>query len=160
MRKLALLLALIPAFALADIAGKVVGVSDGDTITVLAADNKTYKVRLAGIDAPEKGQPYGQAAKKELSDAIYGKPVTVEGNKLDRYGRLVGTVKYEGWDTNWILIRHGLAWHYKQYERDQSPEDRMGYAKAEQDARAEKLRIWEDPNPIPPWEFRKAKRQR
>lgn len=87
----------VPQFAAADVTGTVVGVADGDTVTILDDLNRQYKVRLSGIDAPEKGQPYGQRSKQTLSECAFGRSASVEGNKLDRYGRLVGKVHVMVW---------------------------------------------------------------
>ena len=111
----ALLCLALHTFA-ATIEGRVVGVADGDTITVLDTGKVQHKIRLAGIDAPEKAQPYGQTSKRSLSDLVYGKTVTVDTDKTDRYGREVGKVLVDGVDTNLEQVRRGLAWHYKAYQ--------------------------------------------
>jgi len=143
----------LPAQA-ATIEGKVVGISDGDTITVLDGQKSEYKIRLAGIDAPEKSQPYGQQSKQHLSDVVFGKAVTVEWNKIDRYGRTIGKVLVQGKDANLRQVQAGMAWHYKAYEKEQSVPDRGDYAAAETKARTQRLGLWADANPIPPWDFR------
>jgi endonuclease YncB( thermonuclease family) len=134
--------------------GKVVGVADGDTVTVLDADKKEYKVRLAGIDAPEKKQPFGQTSKQHLSDMVYGKHVVVEWRKRDKYSRIVGKVVIDGNDACLKQVSSGLAWHYKQYAGEQSAEDRKAYSNAEVSARSSKVGLWKDENPLPPWEYR------
>jgi endonuclease YncB( thermonuclease family) len=139
--------------------GRVVGVSDGDTITVLDSSNTQHKVRLSGIDAPEKSQPFGQRSKQSLSDLVFGKAVTVETTKRDRYGREIGKVLTGGLDVNLEQVRRGLAWHYKAYEREQPAEDRTTYSTAEQEARAARIGLWTDPVPLPPWEFRHQPRR-
>lgn len=111
--------------------GRVVGVTDGDTITVLDAAHQQHKVRLAGIDSPEKSQAFGQRAKQHLSRLVFDRTVAIEGSKLDRYGRLIGKVLVSSTDANLQLVRAGLAWHYKQYANEQSPTDRVLYAQAE-----------------------------
>ena len=130
--------------------------ADGDTITVLDANRQQNKVRLTGIDAPEKFQPFGNRSRQHLSALVHGRDVVVEWNKRDRYGRILGKVLVGSVDANLEQIRAGLAWHYKQYEREQSREDRETYASAELDARTAKRGLWIDPAPIPPWEFRRA----
>jgi len=140
--------------AAADLHGKVVAVSDGDTVTVLDADNHQHKIRLAGIDAPEKAQAFGQASKKSLSDLIYGRLVDVNWDKHDRYGRIIGKIMVGDADICLEQIRRGMAWHYKQYQRDQSAADRVAYGAAEETARASHAGLWRDPVPIPPWQFR------
>jgi endonuclease YncB( thermonuclease family) len=104
--------------------GKVIHVADGDTITVLDANKVQHKIRLSGIDAPEKAQPFGDKAKQSLSDLVFGKPVSVETDKTDRYGREVGKVLVDSVDANLEQVRRGLAWHYKAYQREQRPKDR------------------------------------
>lgn len=115
----------------ADIVGRVVGVSDGDTITVLVDNHDRLKVRLAGIDAPEKSQPFGSVSKKSLSDQVFGKTVNIESNKKDRYGRFLGRVIFNGTDVCLEQIRAGMAWHYKRYSNEQSESLRREYADAE-----------------------------
>ena len=137
--------------------GKVVGVSDGDSVTVLDAQKTQYKIRLAGIDAPERAQAYGQKAKESLSDLVFGKTVDVEWSKQDRYGRIVGMITLAGVDINLEQIKRGMAWHYKQYQNEQSPEDRVAYAQSESQARDKKLGLWRDPAPIEPAVFRQKK---
>ena len=118
--------------------GKVVGVSDGDTITVLDANKTEYKIRLMGIDAPEKSQDFGNQSKRALSDYIYQKEVNVEYKKLDKYKRKVGKVIMDNQDVCLAMIELGMAWHYKDYEKEQSKLDRDLYSQAELKARNEK----------------------
>ena len=136
------------------VTGKVVGVHDGDTVTVLNANKTQYKFRLGGIDAPELKTDFGNRSKKNLSERIFGKTVKVEYSKIDKYGRYIGTVFIDGEDVNLEQIESGSAWHYKKYADEQSPEDRKVYAKAETKARDAKLGIWSLPNPVPPWNYR------
>lgn len=151
----AVLFALSCQVALAnELQGRIVGVSDGDTITVLDAKNQQHKVRLAGIDAPEKSQAFGQASKKQLSELVFGKAVVVEWQKLDRYGRVVGKVLLDGFDVCLEQIRKGMAWHYKKYAGDQSAGDRQTYAAIEAEAREARLGLWIDESPEPPWDYR------
>lgn len=140
--------------------GEIVGISDGDTITVLDADRKTHKIRLAGIDSPESKQPYGQRAKESLSDWTYRKSAQIEWSKADRYGRIVGKVIVGGKDVCLEQIRQGMAWHFKRYENEQPLEDRLAYARAEQDAREARAGIWTDSEPVPPWEWRRLAKER
>ncbi|MEZ5664694.1 MAG: thermonuclease family protein [Burkholderiaceae bacterium] len=154
---LATLLAwMLGAAAAQPITGRVVEVIDGDTVTVLVQGRKQLKVRLAGIDAPERKQAFGQRAKQRLSALVFRKTVTVVGHKQDRYRRLIAKLLVDGHDTNLEMIALGYAWHFKRYERDQSPEDRVAYSQAEARARAERSGLWEEPDPLPPWEFRHA----
>jgi endonuclease YncB( thermonuclease family) len=138
--------------------GRVVGVADGDTVTVLAAGHARYVVRLAGIDAPEKAQPYGDRAKRLLSDLVFGADVTVEYKKHDRYGRIVGKLLRDGRDASLSMIEAGYAWHYKRYAAEQSRADRTTYDHAEDAARHAKRGLWNEDSPLPPWEWRARRR--
>lgn len=138
--------------------GKVVKLADGDSITVLDDDKTQHKVRLAGIDAPERNQPYGKAAKTFLSDKVFGKTVCVGWNKKDKYQRLVGVVRINDEDVNLQLVEAGLAWHYKYYQREQTESDRARYAEAQEDAEADRRGLWKARKPITPWAWRKGKR--
>ncbi|MEO8655338.1 MAG: thermonuclease family protein [Ramlibacter sp.] len=137
-----------------------VGVADGDTITVLDGQRQQHKIRLAGIDAPEKRQDFGNRAKQSLSALAYRQQVIVETGKTDRYGRLISKVIVNGHDVNLEQVRRGMAWHYKAYEREQVPADRGAYTAAEDAARASRAGLWAMPSPIPPWEFRRAVKAR
>lgn len=137
--------------------GKVVGVSDGDTITVLDTNRQSHKVRLIGIDAPEKAQPFGQVSKKSLSDLVFNKTVDVQWDKRDRYQRILGKVFFNGQDICLEQIKRGMAWHYKQYQRDQTSQDRADYAVAEKNARQTKIGLWIDTAPLEPSQFRHPK---
>lgn len=152
------LLLLALACNAATIEGRVVGVTDGDTVTVLDADKVQHKVRLSGIDAPEKKQPFGQRSKESLSELVFSKTVAVETGKTDRYGREVGKVLVDGIDANLVQVQRGFAWHYKAYEREQSPSDRKVYADAEIEAKAAGCGVWLDAAPVPPWEYRRQQR--
>jgi endonuclease YncB( thermonuclease family) len=134
--------------------GKVIHVQDGDTITVLDDTRIQHKIRLTGIDAPERRQAFGNVSKESLAEQVAGQSVAVEWDKVDRYGRKVGKVLLGGLDSNLVQVKRGLAWHYKQYQREQSPTDRQSYAAAEAEAREAKLGLWRDAEPMPPWEFR------
>lgn len=136
-----IVLLLCPPLQAATITGRVVKVSDGDTITVLE-DTTQHKIRLMGIDAPEKAQPFGDKSKQALADAIAGKTVEVDYNKRDKYKRAVGKVIFRGQDMNLRQIELGMAWHYKQYEREQEVEDRSKYAQAEYLAQRDKVGLW------------------
>ena len=140
-----------------NLVGKVVHVADGDTLTVLDDAKTQHKIRLAGIDAPESKQAFGQVSKHSLADQVAGQVVAVEWDKVDRYGRKVGKVILGSQDANLRQIQLGLAWHYKAYAQEQSPADRKAYAEAELVAKAAKLGLWKDAAPEPPWEFRRTK---
>jgi len=133
---------------------KVIGVSDGDTITVIDANKNEFKIRLSEIDTPEKSQAFGAQAKKALADKVFGQVITIVFDKRDRYGRIIGTI-YLG--KRWInkeMVEEGYAWHYKQYASSEE------LAAAEQKAREKKLALWLDKNVTAPWEFRSAKRKK
>ena len=137
------------------IQGKVVGVADGDTLTVLDDNKAQYKIRLQGIDAPEKAQEFGQKSKQSLHQLVHSKQVTVEFQKKDKYERIVGKVVLNGNDVCLEQVKLGMAWHYKQYESEQTKEDREIYAQAELSARANAIGLWKDKQPTPPWEYRR-----
>jgi endonuclease YncB( thermonuclease family) len=147
---LALFLSLVCAPAVAQtVTGKVVAVHDGDTISIRTA-TATIRVRLAGIDCPEYRQPYSARAKRFTSRLVFKKTVTVRGQGLDRFDRLLGRVIVDGVDVNESLVRNGLAWHY-----EIGSSDRV-LAEAEKAARAARVGLWADANPIPPWRWRRA----
>jgi endonuclease YncB( thermonuclease family) len=138
------------------LSGRIVGISDGDTVTLLDANQRQYKIRLTGIDAPEKKMPFGQRSKDHLSDLIFNKDVQVETEKLDRYGRTLGKIVFDRKDINLAMINAGLAWHYKKYQQEQSASDRLLYSHGEEQARFQHIGLWRDPNPTPPWDWRKG----
>ena len=148
-----------------ELQGRVVKVADGDTITVLDGQRQQHVIRLAGIDAPEKSQPYGQKSKAHLSQAVFGQTVTVTFDKRDRYGRIVGQVRVLGEDANLRQLQAGWAWHYKQYQSEQTPDQRSVYDAAERAAREKRLGLWQGQGPAspePPWDYRarlKSERQ-
>ncbi|BCT69544.1 thermonuclease family protein [Nitrosospira sp. NRS527] len=135
--------------------GEVVKIADGDTLTVLDASKQQHRIRLTGIDAPEKKQAFGTVSKQHLANLVFGRAVMVEWHKRDRYQRILGKVLVDGQDANLEQIRAGLAWHYKQYGKDQQPVDRRLYAEAEEAARLKGVGLWCDPAPLPPWDFRR-----
>ncbi|MGM9481770.1 thermonuclease family protein [Roseateles sp. NT4] len=136
------------------LAGKVVAVADGDTLTVLDGDKHQHHVRLSGIDAPEKHQAFGSKAREHLAALTFQRDAVVEYRKRDRYGRIVGKVEVEGRDVGLAQVEAGMAWHYKQFSREQLRADRLTYAAAENSARAARRGLWADEDPTPPWEFR------
>lgn len=135
--------------------GRVIGVSDGDTLTVLASNKRHYKVRLQGIDAPEAKQAYGQTCKEMLMTRAINLTAEVEAHKLDRYGRVIGKVTVEGNDVALEQIKAGCGWHYTVYAKEQSAADQAAYAAAEKQARKAKRGLWKDKAPQAPWDFRK-----
>jgi endonuclease YncB( thermonuclease family) len=160
--RLAVSLLLLLPFALAQadtLTGRVVRVTYGDTIVVLDASKVQHKIRLQGIDAPERGQAFGTRSQENLSDLVAGKSVVVDYSKYDRYQRILGKVLLNREDVNLEQIEAGMAWHYKKYQGEQSSSDRITYSDAEREARRQKLGLWRDPEPVPPWEYRQAKRE-
>ena len=149
------LLLVAGALNAATLQGKVIGVADGDTVTLLDAQKNQHKIRLQGIDAPEKAQAFGNKSKQSLHEMVHGKEVFVDVQKKDKYGRSVGKILVNQTDACLEQIKRGMAWHYKQYANEQSPEDRDVYAQAESTARAQSLGLWKDKSPTPPWAFRK-----
>jgi len=131
---------------------RVVGVTDGDTVKVLSSDNRQMKCRLFGIDAPEQSQSNGQASKASLSDMIYRKTVDVEVVDSDQYGRSVCRIFLNGVDVNKAQIQRGFAWWYTRYSKDAS------YGQAQDAARQQRLGLWAEPNPTPPWAYRREGR--
>lgn len=125
-----------------------VKVADGDTLTILGSGNTQYKIRLYGIDAPEKSQAFGQKSKDQLSKYIYGKDVFVRWKSKDKYGRILGVVYLGTVDINLAMLRDGMAWHYKCF--DSTP----AYAAAESDARQNRRGLWVDKNTVEPEKFR------
>lgn len=135
------------------ITGQVVGVSDGDTLTLLVR-NSEIKVRLEFIDAPEKKQAFGDRAKRELSDLVYAKRITCERSGFDRYGRSLATCSDGALDVNLEMVRRGMAWVFRRYAKNKVP----AYFAAENDARQSKRGLWSDPHPIEPWKWRENRR--
>jgi endonuclease YncB( thermonuclease family) len=154
----------------ATLAGRVVGITNGDTITVLDGERRQHKIRLAGIDAPEKaknaedlGQPFAQRSKENLSRLVFDKTETVHWRKKHR-GRLIGKVWVQPadcprcgptLDAGQAQLAAGMAWWYRKYARDQSAEDRGRYEFEENEARVRRVGLWQDPEPVPPWEWRR-----
>ena len=150
---LALLLATAPAFA-AELTGRVVGISDGDTLTLLTDNRRQIRIRLYGIDAPEAHQPYGNRSRQALSALVFRRRVTVEVVDTDRYGRKVGRVIAGGTDVNATMVRLGAAWVYRAYTNDPA------LLRLEAEARAARRGLWALPEAQrrPPWEWRRHRR--
>ena len=140
--------------------GRVVGVLDGDTIDVLMAEKRVQRVRLIGIDAPEKSQPFGRKSKQHLSDLVFGSVVAVQWQHRDRNQRIIGKVVFGGHDVNLEMVRSGLAWWYEQFQKEQTVADRELYDVAEKAARKKRSGLWSDQNPVPPWEFRHSRKSK
>lgn len=144
----------MPCYA-QDLQGRIVGITDGDTVVLLTPEDVQYKIRLAGIDAPEKKQDYGMASKVALSDCAYDKLAVIDGNKKDSYKRVVGKVMVNGTDCNLRQIQLGLAWHFKRYQNEQELEDRSIYAQEEYLAQKARRGMWSLDEPEAPWDYRK-----
>ena len=167
MRLLSFLIAILVSghICAAELTGRVVGVTDGDTITVLDADKTQYKIRLAGIDAPEHNQAFGTRSQKNLSDMAFGKDARLDCKKTHR-GRQICKVWVQPsdcptcgktLDAGHAQIIAGLAWWYRAYAKEQSTEDQGRYESAEDEARLRKWGLWRDAEPVPPWEWRKLR---
>jgi endonuclease YncB( thermonuclease family) len=160
-RTLLLALLLLPWAAHAvDWVGTVVGIADGDTLTLLDGGKTAHRIRIDGIDAPERTQPYGQRARQSLVDLAHGRNARAECSKSDRYGRAVCRVIVDGVDVGLEQVRRGLAWHYTRYAHEQSPQARGDYARAEEGARAARSGLWTFTTPTPPWEYRREQQPR
>ena len=139
-----------------EVEGTIMRVVDGDTVVFLSTAGKQMTLRLAGIDAPEKGMPYGDLARKWLINLLNYGVVTAHTTKTDRYGRTVATVFSQGNDVNLALIKKGFAWHYKRYACEQTLGDVEAYARSESEAREKRVGLWQDESPVPPWLYRKC----
>jgi endonuclease YncB( thermonuclease family) len=133
---------------------RVVSVADGDTLRAIDDSKAEHRIRLAGIDAPERGQPFGNVARERLAELTMGKAVAVDVEDRDRYGRTVARLEADGLDVCRQLVADGLAWHYTRYSKD------AGLAAAEAAARAARRGLWRDPAPVPPWEWRASEAER
>lgn len=147
------------------IEGRVIGVADGDTITLLLVSGTTKtprKIRISGIDAPEKAQAFGAVAKNVMSQLAYGSDATAECRTVDRYGRSICLVRVKGIDVGLRMIELGLAWHYKHYANTQPREESASYAMLENVSKAAKRGLWRDLDtaapPVPPWDWRRAQK--
>jgi endonuclease YncB( thermonuclease family) len=152
-----------PAAAAGQYDAKVIGVADGDTLTVLFVDGQTKtprRVRVSGIDAPEKAQAFGAVAREQLSRLAFGRKGHLDCRATDQYGRSVCAVRVDGLDVGLRMVELGLAWHYKRYASSQPHEEAASYAMAENAARAAKTGLWRDlgtaATPVPPWDWRKT----
>lgn len=134
------------------VVGKVVSIADGDTLTVLDETDRQHRIRLFGIDAPEKAQPFGRRSKENLADKVFGATVRVEVVDVDRYGREVGRIYRGGRFINLEQVRDGYAWRFSAFDRHHE------FDAAEAEARRQGRGLWAARNPTPPWEFRRAHR--
>ena len=133
---------------------RTVGVTDGDSITILIAGNRQLKIRLAEIDAPERDQPFGTKSKQALSDLVFGETISVQPITIDRYGRTVARLYFEGLDVNAAMIEQGAAWVYTAYSDDPL------FPQLQAAAKAEGRGLWglSEYEQIPPWEWRRGRR--
>ena len=149
--------------------GRVTGIADGDTLYVLDAARKSHKIRLLGIDAPERGQAFGERSKQSLAKLAYRQQASVDWQGRDAYGRILGRVRIaphdcrqgncpKTVDANHEQVRLGLAWWNKKFADTQFPGDARTYESAEREARAAKAGLWAERNPVPPWRWRYANR--
>ena len=139
----------------AEFVGYVINVADGDTITVVNLKGQQLRVSLAGIDAPERGQQFFKQSTAHLTKLVRRQKVLILWHNKDRYGRMVGVVILNGRDINLEQIRAGCAWWDREYTKEQSAGDQMDYEQAEKAAQAQRLGLWVDPSPVPPWEWRR-----
>jgi micrococcal nuclease len=140
---------LLVVLLIGQLSGRVVSVTDADTIIVRPIDGPSVKVRLIHIDAPERGQAFGTRARQALGDLIDGQTVVIIGTSRDRYGRVLGDVRLDGRSINLELVKLGMAWAYLDFNPP------AGYIEAEKAARAARRGLWVDPEPMPPWVYRK-----
>lgn len=154
MKRLMLLYVLFPVFIFSQTTGKVIKISDGDTVTILLKGNQQKKLRLAEVDCPESGQPFGKNAKQFTSDKVFGKTVSFVETSTDRYGRSIAKVYYDnGKYLSKELIKAGLGWWYFSYSKDAS------LGKLQENAQNAKIGLWQDIHAMAPWEYRKMKRE-
>jgi len=145
---------LLVVLLLGQTTGKVVSITDGDTIIVRPEQGPSVKVRLIHIDAPERGQAFGTRARQELGELVAGQTVEIVGTEKDRYGRLLGDVRHGGRSLNLEMVKRGLAWAYVEYD---PPAE---YVAAESEARSARRGLWADKAPEPPWTYRKGRRSK
>jgi len=150
MKRLFTLLSLFLALCVtaAELRGKCIRVTDGDTITVEEKDGGKFRIRLAGIDAPENTQPFGKESKAYLSLLLLNQEVTVKFKDIDHYGRIIGRVECSGKDASKMMLKSGLAWHYSYFDGDKESSN------LQKKAQESKIGLWSDEDPVPPWEYR------
>ena len=137
------------------IEGRVVAVADGDTLTLLDEARALSQIRIVGIDAPEKRQGFGQRSKASLAALAFNHAAKADCRKIDRYKRNLCVVSVGGRDVGLEQIRAGMAWHYKHYAKEQPASERVAYERAENEAKAKRLGLWVDADPVPPWDWRR-----
>jgi len=149
----ALLIAL-PVYA-ETVTGRVVAIADGDTITLLDTNKVQHRIRLAGIDAPEKSQAFGNVSRQHMAELAFNQQAVADCYKIDRYDRRVCTVYVDGKDVGLAQLDAGLAWWYRKYANEQPPQERLTYETAETKAYVDRIGLWQERNPMPPWNWRK-----
>ena len=142
--------------ALAELSGRIISIADGDTLTLLDADNQPHKIRLLGIDAPEQNQDFGQNARTNLSALAFAQTAKADCRGRDRDQREICIVHVAGQDLGLEQIRAGCAWWYGEEAKEQSAQERADYAQAEFMAKIHRYGLWNSKNPIPPWAWRPA----
>ena len=140
--------------------GRVTGILDGDTIKVLIRARQQIRVRIAFIDAPEKGQAFSQRAKAAMSELVFDKDVKLRPHTIDRHGHLVARVLIDGQDAGLELLKQALCWVYERYVGEAAADIQTSYRDAQNTAQAERAGLWQDPDPVPPWEWRKGEESR
>lgn len=139
-----------------EVAGRVVHVQDGDTLTILDEDRRQHKIRLSGIDAPELGQPFGRSSRRVLVDLAVGRQAAATCHKRDRYEREVCTVSVDGVDVGQQIVGEGMAWVFTRYASELPRQQRLAYQAGQEAARAGRTGLWADAEPVAPWDWRKA----
>ena len=140
------------------VTGRVVEIIDGDTLTLLDATNHQHKIRLAGIDSPEKGQSFGEKARSNLGALASGNTASADCRRRDKYQQEICVVTIDGKDIGLEQVRAGMAWWYRQYISEQSVKERADYEQAEFNAKIRRLGLWNSKNPTPPWDWRRTMR--
>ena len=142
------------------IIGRATRIHDGDSFAMLAADGRRLTIRISGIDAPEKGQPFADRSRQHLVELIADRDIAIAPVKTDMYGRIVAVVHAGELDVGLAQVRSGMAWHFRRYARDQSPAHRQAYARAESVARDARIGLWRDRSPLEPWRYREQQRNK
>jgi endonuclease YncB( thermonuclease family) len=140
------------------ITGRVVNISDGDTLTLVAANQSRKTIRLAGIDAPEKLQDFGPQAKQQLTALCLDKPAQVEVRTIDRYGRSVARVSCDDVDVASVMLEKGMAWHFTRYASSQPAQEAESDKAAQTRAKNDRIGLWVAPEPVAPWGWRAKQR--
>lgn len=157
MLPIALLLSATNLYAANSFSTNKVRVIDGDTVEVIPPNQKSERVRLLGIDAPESDQSYGSASKVALQRCVANKKVTIQWAERDQYGRIIGKIWADNVDCNLNQLYKGMAWHYKYYAKQQPVNDRKKYSSVEKSAKSKRVGLWSESNPVNPYNFRKRK---